>query len=332
MTFFNYQKYLQPAEYLRKQLSNWKRLGVLLGLAWVCAAGPARADVWGFIDEKGVAHFSGEKLDSRYELFFRAATTPQIRPDAVPRRLGLPVQPTASIELANAASAPPKLAAYFEVSTGYKAVRHLLRDAAKKNNIDYELLKALIVTESNFDTLAVSPKGATGLMQLMPPTAERYGVRGDPKRGVQHKLIDPKINIAAGSRYLGDLIKMFPGRLDLALAAYNAGEGAVHRYGKQIPPYKETQNYVASILQLYTYLKPPQFAPLQTFAGAPALASSAAPGLQPRVRVELPAPTGKIPGRGNMVPDAALPPAGPAQPAAAEAAPAARPAAGTSTF
>jgi soluble lytic murein transglycosylase-like protein len=333
-----------PAKYMRKQLSkseqSHSRWATGLALAAALVLTPAaHADVYGFIDDKGVAHFANQKLDDRYQLFFKEATTPQIKPGALPQALGgagrqAPVAAATQkagdnslgLQANSAASAPPKLAAFFEVSTGYKAVRHLLRDAAKRHNLDYDLLKALIVAESGFDAQAVSPKGAVGLMQLMPPTAARYGVQPDPKRGVTHKLVDPATNITAGSRYLADLIKLFPGRLDLALAAYNAGEGSVQRAGNQIPPYKETQNYVVTVLQLYTFLKPPGFntaglLPTPITPAGPAATPVTAASSGPRVRVQLPgaadaataspaqpAPAlGAIPGRGNMVPAAALP-------------------------
>ena len=95
-------------------------------------------------------------------------------------------------------------------------------------------------------------------MQLMPDTARRYGVDTDRHGALERKLTDPKVNIRAGTRYLRDLINMFPGQLELALAAYNAGEGAVMRAGNQIPNYKETQNYVKNVLGLYWGLKPPE--------------------------------------------------------------------------
>ena len=83
------------------------------------------------------------------------------------------------------------------------------------------------------------------------------GVTSDAKVRVEKKLTDPRINIKTGTRYLRDLINMFPGRIELALAAYNAGEGAVQRAGNQIPNYKETQNYVKTVMQIYSALKPP---------------------------------------------------------------------------
>jgi len=228
-------------------------VALLLGLF----ALPAVADVWGYIDAKGVAHFSTEKLDERYELFFKGGGSFSTEKSDTPR----PDRGNAGIGgnqiPAGSAHAPTKLLAFFDVSPNYKAVKHLLKDASQTHGIDYELLQALIATESGFNTFAVSPKGAVGLMQLMPPTAERYGVKADKTTPIEKKLTDPKTNIKAGASYLRDLIKMFPGQLELALAAYNAGEGAVQRAGNKIPNYPETKNYVKTVMQLYGHLKPP---------------------------------------------------------------------------
>ena len=179
---------------------------------------PAAADVWGYIDASGVAHFANDKLDDRYELFFKGGesfSTEKLDKPAttqVGKSGDYPVP-------AGGAHAPTKLLAFFDVSPNYKAVKHLLKDAAAAHGIDYELLQALIATESGFDTFAVSPKGAVGLMQLMPPTAERYGVKAEQKIPIEKKLTDPKTNIKAGASYLRDLINMFPGQLELAVAA-----------------------------------------------------------------------------------------------------------------
>jgi soluble lytic murein transglycosylase-like protein len=120
-------------------------------------------------------------------------------------------------------------------------VQSLIRQASRRHNLDVHLLAALIRHESAFNPAAVSHAGARGLMQLMPGTAARYGVA---------RVHDPGENIAGGSAYLRDLLDMF-GRVDLALAAYNAGEGAVLRHGRQIPPFPETQNYVRVVLAEY---------------------------------------------------------------------------------
>ncbi len=275
---------------------------VLLGLI---ASTAARADVWGYVDERGVAHFSSERVDERYVLFFKGGqefdTKEGIKPavPSAPAVVAIAPHPDAALSRPSMATgAPPKLVAFFEISTNYKAVRHLMREASAVHNIDYELLKAMIATESGFDPAAVSPKGAIGLMQLMPATAQRYGVKDDAKQLQSKKLTDPKTNITAGSTYLRDLIKMFPGKLELAVAAYNAGEGAVQRNGNKIPPYKETQNYVATVMQLYAYLKPPKLV-----AKAPEPVVPAAPVTPNRIRMELPAggAVGGAAGRGNMV-------------------------------
>lgn len=114
----------------------------------------------------------------------------------------------------------------------------------------------MIAAESGFDSDAVSPKGAVGLMQVLPATGERYGVKADARRTVADKLTDPRTNVLTGARYLRDLQARYPDRLELVLASYNAGEGAVARHADQIPPYAETQSYVAAVLELYRRFNP----------------------------------------------------------------------------
>lgn len=127
--------------------------------------------------------------------------------------------------------------------------------AARHENLDPLLVHALIHVESRHNTHAVSPKGAIGLMQVLPETAERFGQ--------SFKLTDAEDNLRAGTRYLRLLIDRFDQRLDLALAAYNAGENAVERHGRRIPPYAETRHYVPAVLQRYEDWKTPP-APKQT--------------------------------------------------------------------
>ncbi len=266
----------------------------LLGLL-SCSALPVRADIWGYIDDKGTPHFSSFQVDERYEVFLREQSEPE------PYRVQPFNHPAAGAnapdEIAVALPPPaPRMLVYFEGLPSYKSVQHLLQEASTKHGIDYALLQALIATESGFDSRAVSPKGAVGLMQLIPPTAARYGVKAGKNASIEKKLTDPVVNIRAGASYLSDLIKMFPGQIELALAAYNAGEGAVQRAGNKIPNYPETKNYVKTVMQLYGVLKPPS-------AKAPPVANGVAPG---RVRVEM---SGAGVGRGNLPSTAGSPPA-----------------------
>ncbi|MBN9096176.1 lytic transglycosylase domain-containing protein [Pandoraea pnomenusa] len=127
----------------------------------------------------------------------------------------------------------------------------LIQSSAAQHNIDPSLLKAVISVESSFIPSAVSPKGAVGLMQLIPSTAAQYGVVADAQGSIADKLTNPETNVSAGARHLRGLIERFPGNLSLALAAYNAGEGAVRRYDNRLPPYEETHRYVSEVLARY---------------------------------------------------------------------------------
>ena len=120
----------------------------------------------------------------------------------------------------------------------------LVKEAAERHRIDPALVRAVIATESNWNAGAVSRKGAVGLMQLIPTTAARYGV---------NDLFSPQQNVDAGVRYLKKLLERYNGNLDLALAAYNAGEGAVDR-AHGVPAFRETRNYVQKVQQ--EYLRP----------------------------------------------------------------------------
>lgn len=131
------------------------------------------------------------------------------------------------------------------VTSRVMALSPIIDEAAHVADVDSALLMAVIDVESGGDPQAVSPKGATGLMQLMPGTGERHGASN---------LFDPRQNIAAGARYLRELTRQF-GALPLVLAAYNAGEGAVQKYGGQIPPYAETMNYVPRVIARYNWYR-----------------------------------------------------------------------------
>jgi soluble lytic murein transglycosylase-like protein len=127
-------------------------------------------------------------------------------------------------------------------TTGNASIDTLIRQNGARYGVDPYFIYCVIKQESSFNMSALSVKGAQGLMQLMPGTAARYGVTNSN---------DAAQNIRGGTRYLKDLLELFHGRIDLVLAGYNAGEGAVIKYGQTIPPYKETKDYVRLISQRY---------------------------------------------------------------------------------
>jgi soluble lytic murein transglycosylase-like protein len=198
-------------------MSAWPNL--LLFLAVVAAPGLARADVYSFTDADGVSHFSNVPSDSRYRLLI--ATSPEA--------VAAPSTKERSID-------------WLARSAQYDGV---IKGAAKAATIQAQLVRAVIVVESGFNPRAVSKKGAIGLMQLQPATAKRYGVKN---------IYDPGENVRAGAHYLSDLLARFDSNLELALAAYNAGEEAVERYGRHVPPYRETLAYVPSVMKVYQRL------------------------------------------------------------------------------
>jgi soluble lytic murein transglycosylase-like protein len=199
-----------------------KRLPTLL-VAALLAAGAAsvHADIYRYVDETGKVHFTNVPPDGRYKLYISTAKEPGA--------------------VASTITYQPRLFAQAERKR-YHA--HVVA-AAREYELEPALIHAVIAAESGYNPLARSPKGARGLMQLMPATAERYGVRNP---------LDPRQNIYGGAAYLRDLLRMFGNDKRLALAAYNAGEGAVMQHGS-IPPYRETVEYVPKVLSYYKRYK-----------------------------------------------------------------------------
>ena len=161
--------------------------------------------------------------------------------------LVVPDDRIAAVEVQDVEPPPEEVAARAAALCQDEAWRALAGDfadaiaaAADRHGLDRALLAAIVEMESGFQPRAVSPKGARGLMQLMPATAKRFGVT-DP--------FDPAQSLDGGAQYLHWLLQRFEGRTDLALAAYNAGEGAVDRHGGRIPPYGETLRYVNGVLE-----------------------------------------------------------------------------------
>jgi soluble lytic murein transglycosylase-like protein len=188
-------------------------LASLSALSW--------ADLFGYVDENGRAHISTTQLDERYKLFQRSVSKSNDSKKTV-----------GAIK-----SAYPKIPA-----RTFKLYNKQIQNVAKKYDIEPALLHAVILVESRYNAGAVSPRGASGLMQIMPDTAERYNVLN---------VFDPTENIRAGAQYLRYLLKLFGNDLELAIAAYNAGEGAVIRSGWRIPPYPETVAYVPKVMSYY---------------------------------------------------------------------------------
>ncbi len=182
----------------------------------VSAAG-AHTQIYSFVDADGVKHFTDTPDNSRYKLLVFS-----------------PQDMTASGE-------------HYDSMLLARATRYdsIIERAAVSAAVEPDLLRAVIVVESGFNSRAVSKRGAVGLMQLMPATATRYGVSN---------RYDPAQNVHAGARYLKFLIDRFGQDVRLALAAYNAGEDAVDRNGGQIPPFTETQAYVPRVLKIYRML------------------------------------------------------------------------------
>ncbi|WP_454688848.1 lytic transglycosylase domain-containing protein [Achromobacter aloeverae] len=152
----------------------------------------------------------------------------------------------AGLDALDAASRLESLSAH----PGMENYRGIISKAAADAGVDSALLGAVIAVESGFRKDARSPRGALGLMQLMPATAATLLKHGD----IEAALVDPAINVDAGSRHLRRLLDLYPGRLDLALAAYNAGTGAVAKYD-DVPPYAETRQYVRDVIALYARYK-----------------------------------------------------------------------------
>lgn len=136
-------------------------------------------------------------------------------------------------------------------TTGDAKIDSYIVEASVRHGVDPVLIYATMHQESSFKQRALSPKGASGLMQLMPGTARRFGVTN---------IFDPRQNIEGGIRYMRFLLDSFNGDVELALAGYNAGEGAVLKYGRRIPPYRETQEYVRRITRRYALMRDPQTA------------------------------------------------------------------------
>lgn len=182
--------------------------------------GGAWADIYSYTAPDGSVTLSNVPADDRYTVLVPSAQARAAAPLPAPR--------------------PPSAAG----NAG--AYADLIEQVARASGVDSALLHAVVSVESRYNASAVSKKGAVGLMQLMPATARRYGVAD---------AFDPLQNLQGGARYLRDLLRLFGNDLELAIAAYNAGENAVLKHGNRVPPYDETRRYVPQVLDSYQRLQ-----------------------------------------------------------------------------
>lgn len=176
----------------------------------------AVADIYKFVDRDGRIYYTDQPKNNKYKRIIKSRASSFF------------------------SSYTPKSHGYSTANKQRFSV--LIEQAAFRHQVDPKLVHAVIQTESAYNSTAISSAGAVGLMQLMPDTARRFGV---------YDRNDPDQNVDGGTRYLKHLIGLFGPNLDLAVAAYNAGENAVIKYNHSIPPYPETQNYVKQVLALY---------------------------------------------------------------------------------
>jgi hypothetical protein len=200
-------------------------LAILAFFSTLACAADTR--IYVFVDDQGRTYLSNVPDDRRYEVLVSTGETTGEAPRGAQPRMTQP---------------PPSSS---DVRQPYGT---LVEQTAGQFGIDAALLHAVISVESSYDPNAVSRRGAGGLMQLMPATAKRLGVAN---------VFDPVDNVRGGARYLAELLKTFENDLPLALAAYNAGEAAVLKYGKRIPPYRETTDYVGKVVKSYDKLRLP---------------------------------------------------------------------------
>lgn len=200
-------------------------LGLFFILAAAVAVRPAAADIYRHLDEKGVIHFTNVPDGPHFQLYIKE---------------NLPTPAPKTNKVRGRGSSPSRAALY-----SLPQLNGHIETVSQLYGLDPHLIRAVIHAESNFDPFAVSPKGAQGLMQLMPQTARELQVSD---------VFDPRENIDGGARYLRYLLDIYHQDISLALAAYNAGPEKVNTH-RGIPPFPETQNYVQKVLQIYHQLK-----------------------------------------------------------------------------
>jgi len=194
-------------------------IAIIFLIHLVLLAGPSYAGIYRWVDERGVIHFTNCPRDPQFKLYIRES-----KDDVGGEENRVSTQSVRD-------------------QTQFDS---LIQESSRKHNVDFALVKAIIKAESGFNPLAVSRKGAKGLMQLMPETAQRMNVAN---------IFNPGENIDGGVRYFRHLLSLFDNDLRLSLAAYNAGENVVSEF-RTIPPYRETIDYVRKVLNYYQSYRP----------------------------------------------------------------------------
>lgn len=247
------------------------RAAAMLFGAWLMAA-PAWADVWAYVDESGEVHTAPKQLDSRYQL---VTAGPSAKPGSAPGEVVNSAPPSAAPAVLTpvapvpvsvgssqpAAPWPPRglgrrtreshhdWMQRLNAAPAVKVLDPLLREAGRSTGVDPLLLKAVIAVESAYTPTAVSSRGALGLMQIMPDTADHYATSAERQRPAAERMMDPRTNVLTGARMLADLTRRF-NRIDHAMAAWNAGEAAVRKSGG-LPPIQHTEHHVSQVMELY---------------------------------------------------------------------------------
>lgn len=208
---------------------------ILVGfLVTLICSGAVLADVYKYTAPDGQVYYTDEPPDQNYVRIIRTKVIVRVRNN----NLAEEPESKSYVKVAR------KFRSSYSSSVNRQKYSALIAQAAEEYGVDEKLLHAVIQAESAYNPEARSPAGAVGLMQLMPDTALRYGVRVEDRT-------DPAESIKGGAKYLRDLMKMFDSNMELAVAGYNAGENAVKRYNNSVPPYPETRNYVAQVLAFY---------------------------------------------------------------------------------
>jgi len=217
---------LGPAQKMTRKL---RYIGLVLAQATVLSA---HAGVYGYVDPQGIIHLANHQVNAHYKLFSK------------PLRAAIASASSTPLAMAPKAASAPLVQSMPSPSRDLSHLAGLIEQTATDFHLDKRLLHSIISVESGYNPNAISPKGAVGLMQVMPATGRRFGISN---------LSDPQQNLIAGARYLRALMTQFNANLPLTIAAYNAGEGAVQKYRNTIPPFDETRNYVSKVLAVYQH-------------------------------------------------------------------------------